>query len=119
MKDFNDEFIYEPTITTEANGILIKFSSGFAIFTSTVTNASDNYQQQGNIRLSDNIRLDISNLHLKSVLGVSTSKSNYNNNCGVYGTSFDTDNIYVSFFRGDQGTLKNASASVVVLGLWR
>lgn len=119
MKDFYGGFISEPTITAESNGTFIKFSSGFAIFMGTVKNTNSNYSQKGNIRVSDNVGLDISNLHLKSVLGVSVSKMNFANNCGVYGTQYDTDNVYVNFFRGDQATMENASASVIVFGLWK
>lgn len=119
MKDFNNGFISEPIITTEPNGTLIKFSSGFAIFTATVTDKGGGYHQNGNIRMSENIQLDISNLRLTSVLGVSVSKGDYANNSGVYGSSYDINNVYVTFFRGDQAQFYDASASVVVFGLWR
>lgn len=122
MKNFYGELISEPTITAESNGTFIKFSSGLAIFIGVVTNTSTNYRQSGNIRISDNVQLDISNLHLKSILGVSVSKTNYRNNSGVYGCQYDTYDtsvVYVSFFRGDSGTLENSSASVIVFGIWK
>lgn len=123
MKDFNGSYVQDPIIedvsSSNSNGKMFKFSSGYAVYVGNYTTQSGSFTKQGNIALSGDEHISLTNLGFKTVLGGSVAKNGFSINNAIFGSFFSQSDIRMTLFRGDDAMYSGVEISVIVFGLWK
>lgn len=123
MKDFNNSYIQDPIIedvsSSNSSGKMFKFSSGYAVYVGNYTTQSSSFTKQGNIALSGDEHISLTNLGFKTILGGSVAKNGFQINNAIFGSFFSQSDIRMTLFRGDNSMYSGVEISVIVFGLWK